>query len=281
MDVPKSSSLLATCWPLRLFFASNPHLTYGGEHKVLLNMLRVTLGVAQIFQALWTEFLFLLNFTAPLRFAFHAYHSFSTGSPHWTSPQHFASLEYSWPKLGRQQAPPEGLKQWRKCLHCSVNNLKWNFRYCSQSILCVPNAEKFLKENWLLMLCWSQSLFAHLVYSSPNSQLPVYHSDRLCGSLLFLPPNFPMHSCHAEGTSSSQSNCLFLPERSSALTFKTTLFGLRHSYRDNEATPLKERPCARRAPGCLGDRPWGLRLPSSLGFDGTPESFRVNSNGLF
>lgn len=127
------------------------------------------------------------------------------------------------------------------------------------------------------MLYWTQSPF--LIWFIPLSQLPTFCLLLKTCSVVLSLSSFPMHSCHAEGTSSSRSNYLFLPERNSALIFKTAM-----SVRATSIETIKlyhwRSSSARKAPECLGDKQWGLRLPTSLRFDGTPESLSIVSHGL-
>lgn len=245
------------------FFASNPHVTYRGEHRVLLYMLRVTLGVAQIFQALWTEFFFLLNFTVPLCFAFQASHSFSAlgcpigHRPIGHRPDVLLPRSLPGPRLGRQQAPPEGLKQQRKCLHRSGKNVKWNFRHCSQKhFACSQYWEVLGGEPTSSAALISVPLPSPGVLLSPNSHLPVYHSDRLCASLFVLPPNFPMHSCHAEGPLFLRG-ILFSPVKLARLLCAT------------HAETIKPYPwrgaLCKESAGCLGDTHGDRDCQATLG----------------
>lgn len=187
---------------------------------------------------------------------------FCSGPPHWASPQFFSSPKYSWPKAWKGASTSWRFAQWREWLYSSANSLKWNFRHVLKSILCVPTAGKLLKERPLLMLYWSQSPF--LVWLTPLSQFLIICLLLRTHSVVF---SLSMYSCHAEGTSSSRSNYLFLPERNSALISKTTMSVLCHLHRDNKATPLTKQLSPWIAPEDPGDRQWGLRLPSSLRFD--------------
>lgn len=114
------------------------------------------------------------------------------------------------------------------------------------------------------MLYWSQSPF--LIWFTPLSQLPTFCLLlRTCTVVLSL-SSFPTHSCHAEGTPSSRSNYLFLPERNSALIFKMTMSVSCHLHRDNKAILLKEQLSARKAPSVLGtgNESWDCPVPLGL-----------------
>lgn len=118
------------------------------------------------------------------------------------------------------------------------------------------------------MLYWSQSPF--LIWFTPLSQLPtfVYYSEHALWFSL-CPPS--------QRTPAMQWGP-HLPERNSALIFKTTMF---HATYIETIKPHHWRSSSlQRKHRMFGDRQWVLRLPSSFRFDSTPKSLSIISHGL-
>lgn len=176
----------AGLWSFFFLSASNPYPTHGVKHRVFLNILVVILGVAQIFHGQpWTEFLFLLNRTAPLCcFAFLACPPLLFCS----ESSHLASLSISFfPRVlvaQRLWGSKYLLKLWSNrgndfTAQPVTENGTWDV--VLRSTLCVLKTEMLLKETPLLLPRWSQSPFPYPL--APNSQLLFITETTFCGSL--------------------------------------------------------------------------------------------------
>lgn len=110
MDIFKSSRLLAFDNFLFIFiFCLKTSSNIWRETQILLNILRVSLGAAQIFHShLWTVF---AEFYSSSLFCLPCIHHCCSalGHPVGHHPNSFLPQSTPSPKLGRQQAPLEGL----------------------------------------------------------------------------------------------------------------------------------------------------------------------------
>lgn len=118
------------------------------------------------------------------------------------------------------------------------------------------------------MLYWSQASF--LIWFIPLSLLPTFCLLLKTCSVVLSLSSFPMHSCNAEGTSSSRSNYLFLPERNSALIFKTTM-SVRATYIETiELYHWRSSSLQGKHLSVLGTGNGGWDCPAPLGLTALP-----------